>query len=144
MLVPWFETPLFAELEAFRREVDALVSAPLAFDVPRGRAAGRGLYVREVDGGYRVQADLPGLDPEALEVQVSGRQLTISGRRELSVPEGYVMRHRERAPWSFERTITLPDDVDADRIEARLRDGVLDVHLPRVPQATSRRIAVNA
>lgn len=144
MLVPWFETPLFAELEAFRREVDALVSAPQTFDVPRGLTAGRGLHFREDGERYVVKADLPGLAPEELEVQVSGRQLTVSGTRRLTAPEGFTLQHRERSEWRFERTLALPDDVDPDKVQASLRDGVLEVSLPRVAEVQPRRIEVNA
>ena len=144
MLVPWFETPLFAELEAFRREVDALVSAPQTFDVPRGLTAGRGLHFREEGDHYIVKADLPGLAADKLDVQVAGRQLTISGQRELTVPEGFTLQHRERSEWRFERTLSLPDDVDPDGVEATLTDGVLSVHLPRVAEIAPRQITVQA
>lgn len=144
MLVPWFETPLFAELEAFRREVDARLSAPLTFDVPRGVAAGHGLHFREDGDRYVVYADLPGLAPEDLEVHVAGRQLSVSGKRTISTPEGFELKHRERAATSFERTLVLPEDVDADAVQASLRDGVLEVSLPRVAQVQSRRIEVSA
>lgn len=144
MLVPWFETPLFAELEAFRREVDALVSAPLTFDTPRGLTAGRGLHVREEGEQYVVNADLPGLSAEDLELEVTGRQLSVRGRRALKVPEGFQLKHRERSAWSFDRTLSLPEDVDPDRVEATLRDGVLEIRLPRVPEVTPRRISVSA
>lgn len=144
MLVPWFETPLFAELEAFRREVDALVSAPLTFDVPRGLTAGRGLHVREDGEQYVVNADLPGLAAEDLELEVTGRQLSVKGRRSLEVPDGYALKHRERSAWTFERTLSLPEDVDPDKVEASLRDGVLEIRLPRVPEIAPRRIAVSA
>lgn len=144
MLVPWFETPLFAELEAFRRDVDALVSAPLTFDVPRGVAAGRGLHVREDGDRYVVNADLPGVAPEALTVEVTGRQLAVGGRRSLGVPDGWKLQHRERGEYTFERNLLLPDDVDTDKIEASLRDGVLEVTLPRLPKISPRRVAVSA
>lgn len=144
MLVPWFETPLFAELEAFRRDVDALVSAPLTFDVPRGVAAGRGLHFREDGERYVVHADLPGVAPEALTVEVTGRQLSVGGRRALVVEDGWKLQHRERADYDFQRNLLLPDDVDTDKIEASLRDGVLEVSLPRLPKTSPRRVAVSA
>lgn len=144
MLVPWFETPLFAELEAFRREVDARLSAPLTFDVPRGVAAGHGLHFREDGDRYVVNADLPGLSAEELELQVAGRQLLIRGKRTIKAPEGFTLQHRERASWSFERTLVLPEDVDTEAVGASLRDGVLEVSLPRVAQVQSRRIEVTA
>ena len=144
MLVPWFETPLFAELEAFRREVDARLSAPLTFDVPRGVSAGHGLHFREDGDRYVVNADLPGLSLEDLEVHISGRQLSVSGQRTITTPEGFELKHRERTSWKFERALALPEDVDADNVAASLRDGVLEVSLPRVAQVESRRIEVTA
>ena len=106
--------------------------------------AGRGLYVRDEGERYVVLADLPGLAPEDLELEVSGRQLTVSGAREITVPEGFQLTHRERSSWRFERTLTLPDDVDVEHIDATRRDGVLEVHLPRVAQVQPRKIEITA
>ena len=143
MLVPWFETPLFAELEAFRREADALLSAPLTFDPSRPYAAGRGLHLTEDEERYVLSADLPGIDLEDLEVSVKGRQLTVRARRETATPEDFETTHRERSSWRFERSISLPEPVDGDRIMARLVDGVLRVEIPRAERAQSRNIPVN-
>ena len=144
MLVPWFETSLFAELEAFRREADALMSAPLTFDPARSLAAGRGLHLAEEETRYVLSADLPGIDPEDLELSVKGRQLTVRARRELVSPPGFETTHRERSSWRFERSISLPEQVESDPITARLVDGVLRVEIPRAARAQSRTIPVNA
>lgn len=97
---------------------------------PRRRAVGAPVDVYEVEAGIVVVADLPGVDPSALDVGLEGRILTIHGTpRTLATGESI---HREFELNDFFRQLRLPIDVDPDAIAAELRDGVLTVRLARL------------
>lgn len=89
------------------------------------------------------RAALPGVKPEDVNVQVHHNQLTISGERkqEKEVKEEQFLQ-REMSYGRFERTITLPEGVNTDKVEASYHDGVLDITLPLAEKAMPRRIEV--
>jgi HSP20 family protein len=107
----------------------------------------KGLPRRELrveDEGYRVQVELPGCRREEIEVSVTGRTLTVSGeRRRTELPEGTRLVRGERPHGRFEVSVRLPEEVDALGVTAQMRDGVLDVRLPR-PGTRGRSIKVEA
>ncbi len=91
-----------------------------------------------------VEAELPGLGQGDVEVFVTnGNELTLKGVRRLPEAKG-TWHRRERGFGPFARTITLPFAVDADKVEARLEQGVLRVTLPKAEEAKPRRITVKA
>mgnify|MGYP001554376990 CR=1 FL=1 len=94
----------------------------------------------------RVQVDLPGVDKQNISVTLEDGLLSISGKRsaehEAENPEGHWLRVERR--WgSFERHLRLGDGVDADKVRAEAKDGVLTVHIPKKEQAKPRNISVN-
>jgi len=89
-----------------------------------------------------IEAELPGLAMEDLEVLVKGGEVTIAGERKLGEPQGANWHRRERSHGRFSRTLTLPWDVDADKVTATLRDGVLTVQLPKAERAKPRKVKV--
>jgi HSP20 family protein len=93
------------------------------------------------DAAY-VEAELPGLTMEDIEVSVLGREVTIGGERRIGDPDGANWLRRERSSGRFTRSLTLPWDVDADKVEAKLADGVLTVRLPKSEAAKPRKIKV--
>jgi HSP20 family protein len=90
------------------------------------------------------EAEIPGVRKEDLEISAMGNELIIKGRRTL--PEGgkRTYHRQERLSGEFVRAITLPVDVDADRIEASLNSGVLSLRLPKAETAKPRKITVRA
>jgi len=88
------------------------------------------------------EAELPGAKKEELEISVTGDELTIRGRRGANVAEGTSFHRRERGVGEFSRTLRLPYDVDAEQVEATLRDGVLLLKLPKTASARPRKIQV--
>lgn len=90
---------------------------------------------------FIVEAELPGVKPEAVDVQVVDGALTLKAVRE---NEAAAFLRRERMSGAFARTIELPAGVDAERVEASLRDGVLTIILPKAEAAKPRRIPVKA
>jgi HSP20 family protein len=99
----------------------------------------------EDDDNLYVEAELPGVAPENLVVQVTeGNQLTLEGDRQQAAQlEGTWLR-QERGFGKFSRLVELPVAVDADKVEARFDRGVLALKLPRAASAKPRRIAVQA
>lgn len=93
------------------------------------------LRIREAADAYFVSADLPGVPLENLEVEAHGQVLRVKGRR-ADGGAGVVSR--------YEQTLSLPQDIDADAIDARLVDGVLDLTIPKPEQAKPRRVSVTA
>ncbi len=91
-----------------------------------------------------VTAELPGMDPKAIDVSVVQGHLTISGERTINPPEGDMQSHRqERGQGSFTRAFRLPFDVDSSKVSARYQDGVLTISLPRLEESKPKKITVN-
>jgi len=94
-------------------------------------------------GKLVVKADLPGLSKEDIDVSVVDNRLTIKGERKKETEAKEENYHRvERLYGTFERTFQLPATVDAGKIEATYKDGVLEVALPEKPEAKPKQIAV--
>jgi HSP20 family protein len=86
---------------------------------------------------------VPGVAPDAIDVTVHDRVLTVSGERRLDrAPDGSAAYRLERRHGRFARRLTLPKTVDPDRITAHHEHGVLYLELPKRPEAQPRRIAV--
>jgi HSP20 family protein len=88
------------------------------------------------------EAELPGLQQEELDISVVGSELTIKGERKSAADEGTSYHRRERGTGPFTRVLRLPVEVDADRVSATLRDGVLTIQLPKAEAAKPRKINV--
>lgn len=97
----------------------------------------------ETDGGYRIQAPVPGFKPEDVEVTFSDGVLTINAKRseEQTRQEGNYLR-REVAMGNYQRQTTLPGDVRADSINASFDNGLLTVEVPRAPKPEPVRIKI--
>ena len=91
---------------------------------------------------FFVEAEIPGLTLNDLQVEVNGNELSIRGERKTATDEDLTFHHRERGVGSFSRLITLPVDVSPDKVEAVLKDGILTITLPKVEQARVRKIPV--
>lgn len=95
-----------------------------------------------------VEAEVPGVAMNEIEINVVGGELSIKGSRQLPVGgngSASVTYHRqERAMGEFSRFLTLPDMIDADKVEAVLKNGVLTIKLPKAEAAKPRRIQVQA
>ncbi len=91
---------------------------------------------------FEIRAEIPGLGKENLNVKIQGNYLEISGTRVSDAPEGYKIHKTERGTRSFSRSFTLPADVDASRVEATLKDGVLYLSLPKSEAAKPKKITI--
>lgn len=99
--------------------------------------------VRELQDRYVIDADLPGVRPEDIDIQMENGILSLSGTRttEAAADEGGA-RRVERARGSFFRRFSLPDTADAERISARSDNGVLQISIPKQEKVKPRRIEV--
>lgn len=100
--------------------------------------------IYETEDGLVIMADMPGVRPESADVTIEQRVLTIRGRSEDQPPEGFSPVYREYAPGDYERVFTLSEDIDAERIEARVKGGVLRLFLPKAGPAETRRVQIRA
>lgn len=114
------------------RFFDDFYGRMLAPAVGRGQPAGDRysprVSVEEVDGGYRVVAELPGVEPEDVDVSLEDHVLTLAGERKWETREG---DEEATVATSFRERFRLPDDVDVEGIKATHRHGVLSIELPR-------------
>jgi len=101
-----------------------------------------GLTMEERENEVVVRAEMPGFTPEELRVELLGERLTITAEHKAPA-EGKPEESRREAR-TLTRTVTLPEGIAPEPIEAVYRNGVLEVHLPRTPRATPRRIEVKA
>lgn len=92
---------------------------------------------------FLLTAEVPGVAKEDLNIRIQGNYLELSGTKKSDVPEGYKAHRIERDPSSFTRSFTLDADVDADRIEAVLKDGLLTLSMPKAESAKPKQIAVH-
>lgn len=115
------------------------------FDTPTGTASAVRRWIpamdlAETDDAYVLRADLPGLDPSEVTIELQDRVLTISGERREERELGY---HRvERSFGAFRRSLTLPEGVDADAISASFDKGVLTVQVPKPEERKPRRVQI--
>lgn len=99
--------------------------------------------IKEEEARFAIQADIPGVKIEDLEITMENGVLAIKGKRLTESAEdqrGY--RRAERASGTFYRRFTLPDTVDAEGIQARFDQGVLEVDIPKLPKLQPRRIDI--
>ena len=99
--------------------------------------------IYESDEGLVLIADLPGVSVKTLELQVQNNKLTLLGRVAKQIPADARLIHKEYEEGDFLRSLILSEDVDHERVTARLNDGVLEVVLPRAPKTKPRRIEVS-
>jgi HSP20 family protein len=101
--------------------------------------------VSETDKELMVRAELPGMDPKEIDISLSGNVLTIKGGRKHEREEKKENFHLvERSSGSFSRTLQLPVEVKADKIEASYKDGVLSVKMPKTESYTVKKVEVKA
>ena len=101
--------------------------------------------VMETDKEFVVKLDAPGFEENELSVEVSDHTLVVKGEKSEEKEEKDATFYlRERMENRFERTFTLPADIDVEHVDAKFGKGVLEVHVPKAVQAAPRKIAIKA
>ena len=91
-----------------------------------------------------VVADMPGVSKDSLDITLENNVLTINGYVEPEQPEGLMLAYSEYRVGDYQRSFTLSDQIDREKIEAVLKDGVLRLTLPKITEVKKRAIAVKA
>jgi len=138
---------LWASFDRLQGEMDRLLEG-WGVDLPRQLALAATfppVNVWEDADAFHVEAELPGLTQEQLNVAVTHRnQLTIQGERFVQDADKGRWHRRERGFGRFQRVLKLPAPVDSDKVEAKLENGLLRLTLPKAEEAKPRRISVKA
>jgi HSP20 family protein len=139
-----FEGSLFDDLRRMQQEMEEMF-APRAW--PAGiRSVARGTYppinVGATSDGVDVYLFAAGLDPKALDISIQQNLLTVAGERNLEVPDDVEHYRRERFSGAFRRVISLPEDVDPEKVDAHYVDGVLHIAIQRREASRPRQIEV--
>ena len=136
-----FTSP-WEELHRMRRQLDQMFD-----DSPSPKVAA-GVFplinLTEDKDNYYIRAELPGVKGDELDIQVTGRNLSISGERKIAAEEETAKYHRrEREAGTFSRMIGLPGEINADKVEANLENGVLSVVVAKAEIAKPKQITVS-
>ena len=140
----WRVRSPFQELEQMRQQMANIFSRLSDADVQSSRAGVfPAINLTEDKDKYFVRAELPGLKADDLDIQATGKGISISGERKIPEQGDNVRYHRrERESGSFSRIISLPSDIDSDKVNASLSDGVLTITVPKAETAKPRQITV--
>jgi HSP20 family protein len=98
--------------------------------------------VVEASDGYTLEVEMPGVNKEALEISIENNELTVLGRRFLPAVEGTLI-HRESRQENYRRTFELDPSIDADKISAKIDQGVVTLTLPKAEHIKPRKITVS-
>lgn len=145
-LMPWKSSKEGGALDSLRREFHQLFDRFWSGQL-EPMQLGRwvpAVDVVEKDDSVVVQAEVPGIDPENIDVSIEGDVLTIRGeKKDVREEKGENYHRVERQYGSFARSVALPSEIVADKVEATFRNGVLEVVLPKSEQARPKRVSIN-
>ena len=136
----------FREMMQLQNAVDRLFEAELASTLPLWRQTGAWalpLDVIETDDEFIVKASIPGINPDELDISLVDNVLTIKGEIKAEEESEDVRYHlRERRFGMFQRSISLPVPVNADKVEATYENGVLILHIPKAEEVKPKHISI--
>jgi HSP20 family protein len=143
-IVRWGSNPdEISDFDRLRQEVNRLFNVFAPGTEPFASRVYPALNLTDDGNHFYVRAELPGVNPESMDISVVGGQLLIRGERKIEPEEQKAGYHRrERESGFFRRTIALPAKVDPGKVSASMKNGVLTVTLPRAEEAKPRKITV--
>lgn len=136
-----------AMVDELWREMDELLgavgrsrwpSSPLAHELD----AGPDVELQDAGDRYVLRLDAPGVAERDVEITYDRGAVTLRLKRDAGAPEGWTARRKERSSFHLSRKFELPAHIDPERATANLRDGLLEIALPKVPAAQPRRLTV--
>jgi HSP20 family protein len=136
-----------SRFDPFNELVDDLFKGflvrPVAYEGRNDALPRMKVDVAEKNGAYLVKAELPGVKKEDIQVSIDGPQVSLSAevKRENADHDQRVL-HTERVYGKVQRSFTLPQEVDEDKVEAKFRDGVLELTLPKKQAAARKQISI--
>jgi len=139
------ESPFFKEIRQLEHQLDELMSGGTAWSggirsLPPGTFPA--INVASTSDGLVVYVFAPGVEPKSLDIQLQQNVLSISGKRDVPVEKAATYYRQERFSGEFRRVLTLPDDMDPDKVEAVCRDGIVIINVKRRESAKPRQISV--
>lgn len=140
----WFP---FFDVGKTLEEMDRALSRmgqPLGLrSVPRGTFPAINVY--EQDDSIVLTAEVPGIKPDDLDVTVVNDSVTLKGRRQEQNPsDDSRIYRRERAAGAFARTVTLPESIDPNSVQAWYKDGILRVHMSKAQEAKPKKVTIKS
>jgi HSP20 family protein len=135
-----------ALMDSLRRQMDRTYEA---YERGGRNVPGEGggyppINLYDTGSGFLIKAEVPGLTEKDVNLTLNQDVVTLSGEFGSDAPEGYSVHRRERAPVRFSRSFTLPSQVDPNRVEANIKDGILSIRLERTEEQQPRQISVKA
>jgi len=140
----------FQEMDMLRREIDRafrgvggnLLSPTFLPGISTGDYPR--INLSEDDGNYYIEALVPGIDPNDIDLNLMQGTLTLTGERKEADYAGQTWHRHERGSGKFMRTIELPDSVDSSKVGAEYKNGILLITLPKPPSVQPKKISVQA
>ena len=138
-----------AMVDELRREVDGLLgtvgrsgwpASPFATELD----AGPDIELEDEGQRFVLRIEAPGVSERDVEISYDHGAVTLRVTRDTSPPDGWTAHRRERTSYRFARTVSLPTNIDPERAEATLRDGIVEISLPKIPAAQPRRLTVRS
>ncbi len=140
------DSSLFGDLRRLEQEFDDLLGRS-GFGATGIRSRPPGTFpainVGSTDEQVTVYVFAPGVDPKSLDIQVQQNVLSIAGKRDVPVEEKATYYRQERFGGEFRRVLTLPEDVDPEKVEAKYRDGIVEISVKRRESARPRQIEIH-
>ncbi len=145
--IRWRDQPslfrLGEELERMQREMNRFMNAYAGLQPFHFRT---GVFppinLSEDENNLYVRAELPGVEPEAIEISVEGETLTLRGERKLQTAENVNYHRREREAGRFRRVLSLPARINPEGVQATCRNGILKIILPKAEEAKPRQVLI--
>jgi HSP20 family protein len=130
----------FAELDNLRQQMDLLAGR----SIPAKAGVFPLINLTENKDNYYIRAELPGIKADELNIEAEGNKISISGERKIPIENEKAKYHRiEREAGKFSRMISLQTDINSEKIDASLKDGILKLTIPKSEKAKPKQIAVH-
>lgn len=133
------------DIDLFRSQLHKLINEFDSTYTRFGRQMVTSPFTNMYDNGdnFTLQAEVPGLAKEDIQIKIQGNYLEISGKRNTERPEGYKAHRIEQQKTAFTRSFTLPTEVNVGSVSAELGDGILTLTLPKAEAAKARQIEIH-
>ena len=138
----FFSDP-FEGLMEFQATLEALRASPWLASGPSGSGTFPPVNVFRTGEDFVLIAELPGVEKSELQIQIKDKTVRIAGTKTIKYPEAASLHRRERISGNFDRAISLPIEIDAEKAKAEYRNGLLALSLPRAEMDKARTVTVN-